>query len=109
MYREITTEIYVNNQVLRPKVKPVTYAEILRLTDEEYTTAKSTKLVDGNEHIEAGSEFYSFAPKTKSVQDIVWGYRKMRIKFADATHISCAYRLSDPSGPYDQGYVDDGE
>ena len=33
----------------------------------------------------------------------------MRIKYADATHISCAYRLDSPQGSHAQGYFDDNE
>ena len=37
------------------------------------------------------------------------GLYKMRIKYADAMHISCAYRLQSPQGPYQQEYFDDGQ
>ena len=65
--------------------------------------------MEGNDHTEGGSEFYSFAAKVTTVKEVDMAYKKMRIKFADATHISCTYRFADPNGLYDQGYVDDGE
>ena len=37
------------------------------------------------------------------------GLYKMRIKYADATHVSVGYRLDSSSGPFNQGYFDDGE
>ena len=35
------------------------------------------------------------------------GLAKLKIKFADATHISCAYCMKEPNGPFNQGYLDD--
>ena len=33
----------------------------------------------------------------------------MRVKYADATHISCGYRLENSAGPFNQGYFDNNE
>ena len=103
------TGIMANNEVLRPKISPPKVADVLRLPEDELTTIKAVKTCEGKDHLEKGSEFYSFAVKAKNTAEINKAYYKMCIKFADATHISCGFRLTNPNGPYDQGYTDDGE
>ena len=100
--------ILVNNDMIKPRVKVPKGSDILRMSSE-IETAKVIKLHDGEEHIEKNSEFFSYAQKVRCIKDVEKGYTKMRIKFADATHISCGYRFSDPNGPFEQGFEDDGE
>ena len=50
-----------------------------------------------------------YAQKVCTEEDVQKGLMKMRIRFADVTHVSCGYRLNQPYGPYQQGGVDDGE
>ena len=44
-----------------------------------------------------------------SIDQVNKAYQKLRIKYADATHISCAYHLQNPDGPTDQEAIDDGD
>ena len=101
--------MYANNQLVVPKVLPPTAAEILHLSLDERQVIKAVKLAEGKHHAEQGSEFYSFAVKVKSVQEVKKAYMKVRIKHADATHVCCAYRLDKPNGPFKQESIDDGE
>ena len=59
------------------------------------------------EHLEKGSEYYSYIAKVNSEKDVQQAYLKVKIKHADATHVSCAYRLDNPLGPYHQQAIDD--
>ena len=102
-------KIFVNNKELQPKVSPPVVADILQMKPEKMQQVKAIKLVEGNDHVEKNSEFFSFALKTKTVQEVQDAYYKMRLKFADATHVSCGYRLVDPMGPYQQEAIDDME
>ena len=68
----------------------------------------AANVLDADEHTEKQSEFYSYVQKVKTMNDVNQGLAKMCVKFADATHISCAYRLK-KSSPQEQGYEDDGE
>ena len=79
------------------------------MTEKEAETARAYKLYSGPQHQEKGSEYYSYAFKAKNVKEVQTAYEKMRVKFADATHISCAYRLDNPIGPYRQQAIDDGD
>ena len=101
--------IMVNNEVVRQKVKVPLQAELLRLTDTELEKVQATKTIPGPEHVEKGSDYYSYICKVTSVNEVQRAYQKMKIKHADATHVSCAYRLEDPVGPYRQQAIDDND
>ena len=99
--------IVVNNEVIKHHVQPPTKADILRLSDEQLERICAAKTVQGPEHLEKGSEYYSYAVKYKSKDDMDRAYKKVRIKHADATHVSCAYQLKNPCGPFRQESIDD--
>ena len=100
-------KIVVNNETIRPRVVPTTKAEILRLTDKQLEQIKAIRLVNGPDHVEKGSEFACYAIKTKSEEEVRKAYAKLKIKHADATHISLGYRLNNPMGPFRQEAVED--
>ena len=51
----------------------------------------------------------SFAMKVTNEAQVQRGLQKLRIKYADATHVVAAYRLHNPQGPSRQGFVSDKE
>ena len=102
-------KVYVNNNMVKQKVAPPTKAEILRMSEKQYEETRAIKLAQGPEHMEKGSEYFSYAIKVKSEKEVAKAYTKLKIKHADATHVSCAYRLQNPIGPYWQEAVDDGD
>ena len=98
--------IMINNEKIKSMVSEPSFAEILRMEDKELEDIKATKLYEGDEHLEKGSEFFSFAQVVKNENDVRKGLTKLKIKFADSTHISCAYRFKNPIGAFRQGFVD---
>ena len=50
-----------------------------------------------------------YIAKVQSLDDVRKAYLKMRIKYGDATHISCGYRLANAMGPFNQEAVDDSD
>ena len=102
-------EIMVNNNKLRPVVIPPSNSDILLLKDQELEKIRAIKLVYGPEHTEKNSSYFCAIFKAKSKEDVDLAYKKAKIKFPDATHISCAYRLGNPFGPYCQQAIDDGD
>ena len=102
-------QVMVNNETVKPQVIPPTCADLLQTSQEELNSIKAIRIVKGGEHTEKGSEFTSYATKVRSKQDVEKAYKKMKIKFADATHIICSYRLDNPVGPYRQQAIDDGD
>ena len=96
------------NPLQRPVDAPKN-SEILKLADTEKEMIRQFKTANGKTHSEKGSEFYSHSAKVCSIRDVTRAYLKMRLKYGDATHIMCAYRLAEPDGPFDQQAIDDGE
>ena len=103
----VKNRIMVDNEIINPQVLPPTTADVLRLSDEERLAIKATKVIATDEHSEEMSDYASFVQKVKTTDEVRRGYYKMRIRFGDATHISCAYRLSGSYGPYKQEGIND--
>lgn len=102
-------KLRINNEPYKKKVHAPNAAEILRLDDEELLVTKQDVLHEGGSKDEQGSEFLAFAVQVKSTECVRKAYRKLKIKYADASHISSAYRLAPPNGPFNQEASDDGE
>lgn len=102
-------KLRINNDPYVRKVKTPTAAEILRLDENELLTVRQVTLHDGGTKDEQGSEFLAFAANVQTAEDVRQAYRKLKIKYADASHISSAYRLDPPNGPLNQEADDDGE
>ena len=102
-------KIMVNNNVVKEAFIPPDVTDILRLNNEEAETACAYKLIKGPQHVEKGSEYFSYIFKAKNVKETRITYNKIKTKFADATHVSCTYRLENPTGPYRQQAIDDGD
>ena len=102
-------QILANNQKVKNPLLAPNAARILAMTDQEQEDIRTIKLYKGEEFTEKNSEYISYVQKAKTVKEVQKGLYKMRIKFADATHISCGYRLEHPNGPFNQDYWDDGE
>lgn len=75
----------------------------------DFLQAKQAPTILGDSKEEQGSKFISYAVKVTKVEDVRAAYRKLRIKYADASHIISAHRLSPPNGPLNQEATDDGE
>ena len=105
----VRNRIQVDQVIIKPKVFPPTATDVLRLTDEEREEIKTIKLVGAGEHSESGSDYAVFVQKVRNVEEVQKGLFKTRIRFGDATHVSCGYRLSEAYGPYNQEGLDDKE
>lgn len=102
-------KLRINNEPYKKKVQIPNAAEILRLDDDELTSVRSVTLYEGGTKDEQGSEFLAFSARVQSTEDVRRAYRKLKIKYADASHISSAFSLAPPNGPYNQEANDDGE
>ena len=101
--------IWYDNQPMKQAIHKPTVGSTLKLTNSQIEEAMASKIIEGTHFEEENSEFMSFSQKVRSIEDINRGFQKMKIKYADATHISCAYHLQNPYMLQDQGYEDDGE
>lgn len=99
----------INNQPYVRKVQTPTAAEILRLDDHELSSARHVRLYEGGSKLHGGSEFLAFAARVDTIEDVRNAYRKLKVKYADASHISSAHRFDPPQGPFNQEAHDDHE
>ena len=102
-------EIMVNNSVITKQIHSPTVSEMLKLDEEERKVIMNTKLVPVEEYQEKDSDYYVYVQKANSVDQVQKGLIKLRLKHGDATHVSCAYRLENASGPFNQEGHDDHE
>lgn len=102
-------KLRINNKPYNRKVKPPPAGEILRLerSDIEFTNQSPT--VYGDSKLVEGSEFISYAVQVSSVEQVRIAYCKLRMRYADATHISSAFQMDPPNGNLNQEGADDGE
>ena len=105
----VRNRIKIDNEVYEPRVSPPRSADVLKLSDQERENIKLVKMLTTESHSEEGSDYSSFVQKVKSEEDVIKGLYKLRIRFGDATHISCGYRLESAFGPYRQEAIDDKE
>ena len=102
-------KILANNTVIKPKVRSPENVELLRMEKQQLEQIRAIKMIKGHEATEKGSDFVAYSSKVKSEAEVQNCLRKLKVKFADATHIACAFRLYKPKGPFRQGYVNDQE
>lgn len=102
-------KLVINEEPYLKSIHAPTAAEILKPDEALFDRAQELDIVKGAFNTVSGSKFTSYAVAVESFEDIQAAYMKLRMKFADATHISCAFRLPGSNTPQNQDYVDDGE
>lgn len=101
--------LIINEEPYKKSVKAPTARDILKPDDSTLATAKEIKIIKGDEHSQDKSQFGSFAAEVKNFEQIRAAYLKLKMKYTDATHVSCAFRLPGANTPQNQDYIDDGE
>lgn len=91
-------------QVSAPKPADIFYPD-----EKQMDLADEIDMVRGKDEELYKSTFVAYAVAVQDHQDITAAYTKVRMKFAQASHVVCAYRLQGESTPNMQDYVDDGE
>lgn len=102
-------QLVINQELYTKAVKVPSIKDIANPSDELYDKAVMMDIAKGDEDRKGGSLFVSFAAAVTSIEEINSAYLKLKMKYADATHISCAFRLPGANTPQNQDYVDDGE
>lgn len=99
----------INQEPYRKAVQVPSIKNMIRPSDDMYAKAMDMDIIKGKEATKNSSKFASFAVAVKDFDEINAAFLKIKMKYADATHISCAYRLPGANTPLNQDYVDDGE
>lgn len=93
----------INDEKYRKAVSAPTAKEMLNPDEKLFDIAKELDIVKGSSETRQKSKFASYAVAVESFEDIQAALLKMRMKFPDATHVSCAYRLPGANTPINQG------
>lgn len=101
--------LIINDEPYRKAVSAPSARDLLEPDEKLFDKADELDIVKGSKDAKDLSRFYSYAVAVKDFEDVQAAFLKLRLKFADATHISCAYRLPGVNTPSNQDYVDDGE
>lgn len=99
----------INQQAYKKAIQVPSIKNIVRPSEALYEKVEDIDIIKGAEDTQANSKFASFVVAVKDFDEINAAYLKVKMKYADATHISCAYRLPGANTPINQDYVDDGE
>lgn len=102
-------KLTINEEQYTKQISPPTAREILEPDEKLFDKADELDIIKGGKVDREKSRFVSYAVAVQDFEDIKAAHLKIRTKFPDATHISCAYRLPGANTPYNQDYVDDGE
>lgn len=101
--------LLINEKEYRKAVQAPLPAEILYPDEKMYDLAEEIDMVKSKEETVGNSYFVAYAAAVHTHKDIQAAYTKVRMKYANATHISCAFRLPGSDTYFKQDYIDDGE
>lgn len=101
--------LLIDEQPYEKIIHPPTPRELMKPDPDLYKVADEIDMVRGKDNTTHGSKFITYAAAVHDTRDVQAAYLKVRMKFADATHVVCAYRLTGVHTPTLQDYVDDGE
>ena len=102
-------ELYVNGKKYIAKVAAPTASDLLKMKPEEIRAVLAYKTYEGDTATKEENVFLSYAAKVYSLKNVADVYKQMRYRFADASHVMCAYRIIDTDVAHMQDGVDDGE
>ena len=101
--------LMIDGSPYRKEVRPPNPADLMFASKALIARSNQIVLHESKTVTERGSTFIAYMAEAQSMDDIRAAYIKMRRMHGQATHVSCAYRLTQCIGPINQDAVDDGE
>ena len=102
-------QLLVDGNTYNPKARQPSCTEILEMKPVQLKQALAKKLYPGDTVSKDNSTFTGYSAKCYSIQQVLDGYRQLKYRFLESTHIICAYRIMDPDVAHMVDCVDDGE
>ena len=99
----------IQNETYKSKVRVPQPSEFLQLTPQEYDQIMEIKLQQGVKVSEQGNMLVGFTRPVNSFQEINQAYMKMKLKYPQAKHIVCAFKIPGEEQYYCSDYCDDGD
>lgn len=101
--------LFIEEKMYEKVIHAPTPSELMKPDEKLYKLAEEIDMVRGKDDTTKNSKFIAYAAAVHDTTDVQAAYIKVRMKFADATHVVCAFRLRGSHTPTLQDYVDDGE
>ena len=101
-------QLHIQNKQYRKVASTPRQTDLLKMTTEERQQAQTAKLASSKRITEKKNTFLGYAMKTQNISDVRAVYKHLKLKHADATHVTLAYHLIGES-PIKSDYLDDGE
>ena len=101
--------LQIRNVRYRKKVHTLNPERILSMDDEEIDKIMKIPIVSSKEIRKSGSTFIGYTVEVKTYEEIEKAYLKMKLLYADARHITCAFVLQGKDTFYCRDYCDDDE
>lgn len=102
-------KLIINQEPYEKSVIAPNARDLLEPNEALYEKADQISVVRGEDELKGGSQFISYAAEVMDSDDVQAALLKLQMKFADATHVSCAYKIQGANTPQNQDFVDDGE
>ena len=101
-------QLLINNNPYRKKVPEPQCGDLLMMNDEERDAVQGARLAATEEYSEKDNRFKAYLLETGEINEVRTVYKHIRIKHADATHITVAYNLDNINLEFSD-YVDNGK
>ena len=101
--------LWIENQPYKKMIETPRVEDLITLSAQQVEQALCTPIVKGQQIDEMENSFIGFMAKATTYEEIKKLYVKMKLSFADARHIVCAYRIPGSRSFECEDYCDDGE
>lgn len=102
-------KLFINQELYKKAITAPRARDLLDPDDDLFDKADELDIIKGKVDTREKSKFISFAVAVQDFMDVQAALVKLRMKYADATHVSCAFRLPGVNTPQNQDFIDDGE
>ena len=102
-------ELYINSSKYIKKVQCPKVKEILNMTEQDALDIQELEIFGGVGETEDGSVFNAFVCKVSTYSDVRRAYQHFKRCYADASHISMAYKLDGTHKAYDADFINNSE
>ena len=102
-------KVLINNETYRKQLEPITAREILEMERSELQKINVVPAVTGQDMVEEGSAFRSYAASVRNIQEVRQIYNHLKLKYFKQTHVVVAYNLPGMNVAKGKDYHSDGE
>ena len=102
-------KLIIGHNEYKPRITAPNTAALLNTDSESLQSITEKEVAFGGEKTENGNRFLVYAAVTMNTKSVCEFQQHMRRKYAHATHVSIAYKLTGIDKAHDEGCVDDGE